>query len=214
MKLTAKSLALGGIGGPVLFTVLTIVCSALRTNYNHQTQFISELGATDTPYAQLMNYLGFIPSGIMIMCLGLAILLALGNRVTCRVGGTFIILFGTGMLLAGVFSCDAGCPENGSLESTIHDRISAVAFLSGAVGTMLMGVSFRHLERWRPMWLYSVLTSIASFYFIIAIIDSAQARTFTGVWQRLLLVTLFMWFAITGYRLFRSDAEGSNRSSG
>jgi hypothetical membrane protein len=207
MKINAKSLALGGIAGPALFTTMTLVCSALRPDYDHGSQFISELGATSTPHAQIMNYLGFIPSGVMILALGLAILLMLGTKASSRVGAIFIMLFGVGMTLAGIFACDAGCPPQGSLESTLHDRISGITFMSAVIGTMLLGIAFRDLDRWRPVWLYSVVTSVASFYFIIAIIDSTQTRSQTGIWQRLLLLTLFLWFGTVGYRLFRSDTS-------
>ncbi len=55
-----KFLALGGITGPILFTLVTIISASLRSDYSHVSQYISELGATGTTNAHLMNFAGFI----------------------------------------------------------------------------------------------------------------------------------------------------------
>ena len=68
-----RHLALGGVGGPLLFSVMTIVTGALRGEYSHLTQFISELGADGTPYSGLMNYAGFVPAGLLIAGFGAAL---------------------------------------------------------------------------------------------------------------------------------------------
>lgn len=73
-----KFLSLGGVAGPVLFTSVTLVCASLRPGYGHISQFISELGASGTPHALLMNLAGFIPSGLMLAALGCR--LASGSR--------------------------------------------------------------------------------------------------------------------------------------
>jgi hypothetical membrane protein len=49
---------LGGVAGPILFSVVVVVSAALRVDYSHIADFISELGATGTPHADLMNYAG------------------------------------------------------------------------------------------------------------------------------------------------------------
>jgi len=47
-----KFLALGGVIGPVLFTLIVLICASLRPEYNHITHLISELGATGTQLTQ------------------------------------------------------------------------------------------------------------------------------------------------------------------
>src|SRR5215217_7662438 len=63
-------LSLAGLTGPLLFTIITLICSSLRPNYDHMNEFISELGATGTSHADLMNFAGFIPSGILMATFG------------------------------------------------------------------------------------------------------------------------------------------------
>jgi hypothetical membrane protein len=55
-----RTLALGGVAGPAIFSVATLACAALRPQYSHLANVISELGATGTSNALLMNYAGFV----------------------------------------------------------------------------------------------------------------------------------------------------------
>ncbi len=58
-----RILLLGGVIGPVLFTLVVVVAAAMRADYSHVHQFISELGATGSSHADFMNYAGFVPAG-------------------------------------------------------------------------------------------------------------------------------------------------------
>jgi hypothetical protein len=196
-------LSLGGLAGPILFTLMTIICSSLRTDYNHINQFISELAATGTSNADLMNYAGFIPSGLMVTAFGVSLLLLLPKSVLGRMGSVLISLFGVGVVLAGSFSCDVGCPpENGSIDNLIHNAVSGPAFLSAIIGIFLLSVKFRRLVFWKRIWVYSLISAIAATVFMILLIISLESPTGKGLWQRLLLATIFLWLAITAVKLF------------
>ncbi|HMG93338.1 MAG TPA: DUF998 domain-containing protein [Chryseolinea sp.] len=202
-KTSLKLPALGGVIGPLLFTVTTLTCAGLRPGYSHIHDVISELGATGTPNADLMNWIGFIPSGIMISFFGLSLMLLLPKKILARSGSVLIIIFGLGMTVVGFFSCDEGCPREGSLENNMHDQISGPIFLCAILGSLLLGFTFRRLPYWRKLWLYSISSAILSFVFLIALIDSLDSFQFTGMWQRLLLLTLFLWFGIVGLNVFK-----------
>ncbi|MEB2781482.1 DUF998 domain-containing protein [Algoriphagus sp. C2-6-M1] len=202
-----RYLALGGIIGPILFTVVIIITASLRRDYNHVSNFISELGAIGTPNAVLMNVAGFLPFGLLIAALGLSLLLLLPKGKGLRIGSFLVFVFGLGVILAGLFSCDAGCPQEGSSANMIHHGVSAIAFLSAIVGSGILGFSFRNLSDWRPLWLFSVINCVISLGFLFAMINSFEAYTHTGIWQRLLLLTLFIWFGTVGLRIYRLAKE-------
>ena len=204
---TLKLFALGGVAGPVLFTLITFICASFRDGYSHIAHFISELGANGTSNADLMNFAGFIPAGILIAFFGVSLILVLPKNFLTRLGSVLITIFGIGMAVVGFFSCDPGCPRVGSLENNIHDQISGPIFISAISGILLLGISFRNLPAWRRFWIYSLLSSLFSFCFIIALINSLQTNTFTGLWQRLLLLTLFVWFGIIGLHIFRLKSD-------
>lgn len=202
-----RYLALGGLFGPILFTSVFLICSSLRPGYDQINKFISELGATGTPNADLMNFVGFIPSGLMIAVFGISQLWLLPKGIVSRIGSTLIILFGVGMATAGVFSCDVGCPREGSFENMIHDQVSGPAFLCGIIGILLLGISFRKIPSWRSLWLYSVISALISLVFIAALINSIESYSLTGTWQRLLLLTIFLWCGTVGLRMFRLERD-------
>ena len=198
--------ALGGLFGPILFTITTLICASLRSDYKHVHDFISELGATGTPNAELMNWIGFIPSGILLATFGLSLTLLLPKQFFARTASVLIILFGVGVTVVGFISCDEGCPRDGSLENNIHDQISGPIFLCAILGCLTLGFVFKRLTDWRRLWLYSICSAILSFCFLIALINSLDSNSFTGIWQRLLLLTLFLWFGTVGlhaYKLWR-----------
>lgn len=56
---TQRLLAICGIIGPILYTIVVITLGLLRPSYNHVTQLISELGEAGSPNAIIMNTAGF-----------------------------------------------------------------------------------------------------------------------------------------------------------
>jgi hypothetical membrane protein len=198
-----KILSLGGILGPDLFISVILICASLRPNYSHVSQFVSELGATGTPNAGLMNYIGFIPSGLMIVSFGISLLILIPKSMTSRIGSVLVTIFGVGMVVVGFFSCDIGCPREGSFENMIHDQISGPSFLSVIIGILLLGISFRKHTLLRNLWVYSVVTGLISFGFMAGLINSIESNYLIGLWQRMLLGTIFLWCAIVAQKMFK-----------
>lgn len=198
---TLKVLALGGIVGPILFTTSTIASAYLRPDYKHLQNFISELGATNTANDALMNFGGFIMCGLLFCCFAIALLLIVTQRFISKFGAFLILVFGIGMLLAGIFSCDPGCPTVGTIESTIHDSVSAITFFSAIIGMLLLGISFRKSKPFKSISLYTIITGILSAVLLLIMINSFESREFTGLWQRLLLLSIFIWTMIVAYHI-------------
>ena len=210
-----RTLTLGGVAGPAIFSVVTLVCAALRPRYNHLTNVISELGATGTLNAPLMNYAGFVPTGLILATFGVAMLRVLPRQRLTMAAAALVTLFGCGIAASGIFSCDPGCPQTGgSLEHVIHDGIAPIAFLCLIVGAAFLGTDFRRLPTWRHLATYSLLTSAFAFVFMVALMSSLETRTLSGLWQRLMIATLFLWCAIIGLRAYRSSASPHSPSKG
>lgn len=207
-----KYFSLGGLFASVLFTLMTIICSSLRPDYDHINQFISELGATNTHYATLMNYAGFIPSGLMIILFAISLLSLLPRSVAGRFGAALVGLFGNGVILAGFFSCDKGCPQDdGSFDNMMHNAVSGPAFLSVIIGILLLAFAFRKPIYWNRFWIYSLISSLVAGVFMILLLSSIESRELTGLWQRLLLATVFLWLSIISINLFRFSVHHGSR---
>lgn len=200
----ARRLAWGGVAGPVLFAAIVLAAASLRPGYSHVESFISELGATGTAYAALLNYAGFVPAGLMIVALGVALAGILPRQRLALAAAALVAIFGAGVAASGVVSCDPGCPQSGgSLENLLHNRIAPLAFLCLIAGAGLLGIQFRRLPAWRALSVYSLLTSGCGLLLLVALASSLDARELTGHWQRLLLAVLFLWCAVVGWRAAR-----------
>lgn len=199
-----RVLALGGVAGPVLFTAMVVLCGALRPDYTHLTQFISELGESGGSRAWLMNFFGFIPSGLFLAVFGASLAYLIPRGLLSVVAAVFIATFGFGVSGAGVYSCDPGCPRQElSAEAALHNAVSVIAFLAGVVGIGLWAYCFRGLASWRSLWRYSAISSAAALVLLLALNASIESRALTGVWQRLFLATLYLWCVVVGLRAFR-----------
>lgn len=200
----ARWLALGGIVGPLLFTVVVVIAALLRPGYDHISSFISALGADGTPRAALMNFGAFIPAGLLLMDFGAGLMLGLPDDRVVKVASVLAMMFGLGIAASGFISCDAGCPNDGSLENTVHNAIAPVSFIGMIAAIAMLGVRFRRWPEWRGLSVYSVITSVLAFAFLAALVSTLESRVRTGLWQRLMLAALFTWCVVVGTRLFRA----------
>ena len=196
-----RTFSIGGVVGPILFVVVIAVAGALRPDYSHISNFISELGATGTSRAWLINYAGFVPAGLMLLGFGLALGHQLRRHHLSPIAAVLVIAFAVGMTTSGIASCDLGCPQGtGTLENRVHDNIAPVAFLSLIIGVAIFGFQVRRIPRWRGLSAYSLLSSAVAFGLMATLVASIEAREFTGLWQRLLLGVLFLWCAVVSTR--------------
>ncbi len=207
-RFAARVLALGGVVGPVQFVWITILCAVLRPGYSHTHHFVSELGATGTAHAWVMNYLGFVAAGLLLCCFGLSAGAMVQPGRGALIGPALVTIFGLGVALSGLFSCDPGCPRaNGSTQNLIHDRLAPLTFLAGSLGPVFLGLHFRRLPHLRRLWLYSVASGALGLVLLAAVASSLESRELTGLWQRLLLAVLFSWCATVSLKLFHAPGD-------
>lgn len=194
-------LGLGGVMGPAMFATMVVVCGAWRPGYSHGAQFISELGAKGTPGAVWMNGLGFLPAGVGVAMLGIALTRHFRGRRLAGVAAALVAGFGVALVTAGVVPCEAGCPQ---AEPTLHDGASVLGFVAALVAFAIFALVFREHEGWRRLSLPSAVASAVGLVLLVGLARSIESRQWTGLWQRLLLATLFLWCAVVGWRTFRA----------
>lgn len=201
--------ALGGIIGPILFTLVVIISAALRPNYNHLHDFISALGASETTTEHFMNFIGFILTGLFMALFGFSLFMYLraSKSFLSIIGALLILAFGLGMITAGIYSCDADCFESVTKEGVIHGQVSAVTFPSVILGILLLGISFRKQVAFRKFMWYTLISAVLAGVFMVNMIGTFETRAFTGLWQRLLLFTVFTWTAVIGLYIYNSRKE-------
>lgn len=85
-----------------------------QPGYSHLRDYISELGANGAPYADWVNYFGFLPIGVLVLfvCFMLPAILP-KNRITIA-ACIFLLSLSIAYVGASIAPCDLGCPAEGS----------------------------------------------------------------------------------------------------
>ena len=206
---TTRWLALGAVTGPIIFTLAWIILVPFNHGYTLNGAQIGEylwisqpvsglgLGAT----APWMNS-AFVISGLLIVVGAVGLFrmipeLSNWDRLWCTF---FLALSGLGLVIDGIFT----------LESFL---MHFFGFLLG-IGTLLVGFvvvgrTLRRIPRWRTIgqwliWASPLTLALALLHF--ATFDYHNVATgIAGLTERLLLIEVFMWFAILGWKAFHGS---------
>jgi hypothetical membrane protein len=204
-----RALWLTGPAAGILFAVSLIGFAAMRTDgYSHATKAVSELGSVGAPSALPFNLLAFIIPGALVVLFGLK--LAMTARP--RTGPYLLIASGLFLALAG-------------LSPAALDDYQATTTLWHVVGAMGAGACWVAALFWtgpllRRRFGLQALGRITPWFglFMLANIGWQIAFQATGLvmpgWgQRIGFFGYFLWLAVTGVLLWRSDAHRQNEAA-
>lgn len=208
-RLPIRLLLLAGMSGPLLFAISVVIVGSLRPEYNHANQFMSELGETGGHFAWVMNYFGFMLSAGLVLIFVLAFRTRLPRTALNSIGTSLLVVFAISMFLAGVFSCDVGCPTSErSVDQKLHDLFSVLAFPAFTAGVFTWGLLLSRTASWRRFGIYSLVTASLSLLLLVAMVRSEASREGTGMYQRLYLGVLFLWLMAMSANQLRKIGNG------
>jgi hypothetical membrane protein len=189
--------ALGGILAPIIFLILVVLASFLRSDYSQTQNFISDLGVGAYAFIQNINFIIF-----GLLSIGLAFGLRLGlpnlNNKSQKFGVWFVILFGLGVMFAGIF------PED-YLSQAPHNLVSSTAFISIILAQLLIWNGLKHEDKniWGRYRTYTLVSGLLSLIFVILLkIAMIYFINYQGAFQRLFLAVPWIWIGITGLKFY------------
>lgn len=201
-KQVIRWLALGGVVGPIPFLSVLTILGFLRPGYSQISQAGSDLGIG--PNAWIQN-LSFLITGLLLIAfaigffLGMDQILQKGWRLTCLV---LLTLAGGGFIFAGIFT---EAPATVMLHWVLGFLL---AFLSPIVVCVIVGRQWRHVSEWRGYGRYSMFTALGVVAFILLSYaffipgSPLSGLQVGGLVERVLLLVVFVWYVIIGWRLF------------
>jgi hypothetical membrane protein len=189
--------AICGISAPVIFTLLVIIASLMRSDYSQTQNYVSDLGVG--PFAFIQN-INFVLFGILtiVMALGLRLSLTDVKNRSTKAGVVFVVLFGLGVMFAGVF------PEN-YLNQVPHNLVSSAAFVSIIAAQLFIWNGLRHEDKttWGRYPTYSLVSGLLSLILVILLkVAMIYFVDYQGAFQRLFLAVPWIWIGITGLKLY------------
>jgi hypothetical membrane protein len=198
--------ALMGLAFPIYF-------AALDPSYDSARNFISELGAAGAPNAALVNWYGFLPTGIVQCGFALFAWLALPRSSFTTLGLLGIFFFAIGYVGAAFFPCDAGCrPEDPSFSQTMHNLTGLLGYLGAP---LFMAILAFASSRWpNGSWLAVIagVGALGSAYGLSGLFDEASGLA--GQAQRILEFSVLAWILAAGCYLLAGGPSAMRAAAG
>ena len=198
--------------GALLFCIVIILAGYFNSGYSHLHQAISELGASDSPLAWMVRWLGFLPLGASFILFASQSRQAFSNRLP----HWLFVLTGIAILLAGIFPTD----PHGRRDtfSGMNHAIAGLVLLSLlSITPLLLAIPCLYRlppKPWVLVFSFLMGASILLFFIMLPNGISPQLIAFHqkilgdyfevwypmhGLHQRLLLFLYFIWLFVFSY---------------
>jgi hypothetical membrane protein len=188
---------------PAWFLVVYGVMSAMRPDYSHTDQAISELGSLDAPNLWAWNILGYILPGLAVALLGLSLKREFSGRGrNAKLPAMAVVAAGLLMALSGAFP--ANMADFKSATTLLHTVGSFGCYVAFLIAGFWLPSIFRKANAWH--WV-----AAPSLVLVLASIATGFLR-FTGmasIGQRITFACFFLWVALLGLALWRANAPGA-----
>lgn len=195
-----------GIIGPLIWLSLIAVAGAMRPEFNHITQYISELGERGSSTEFMMRYGAFEFTGFLYLLFATALPATIQDGWRSALAATLIGFDGIGRIGAGVFACDAGCSGFSSSQE-LHGLFATVGFLSGILATVAWGIAFRRHVRLRGLSWYSIGSGTLALCFLLLMSWDGNPVKTPGLFEHLATGLISLWVMVFALRLMRGAPE-------
>jgi hypothetical protein len=205
MKLQDIALA-SAIAGFGWLIIMVATAGAFYPDYNHISQFMSELGAQGVDNANWVNFGGFLVASIFFL---IAIILSyrfVPKDWVNNLGFGILALFPILMAISAFAPCDFACrPETPSTTHGIHMASALFAYLSAILGLAIL--SF-HAHKWMKTRYLKIFSLSLPVILIALFVNMMPENPYVGLVQRTLEVMIFSWFILIVARI-RQFANGA-----
>ncbi len=188
-----------GFTGPLIISGLTVILGSLYPGYSHISQTISVLGAVDAPHKIIMNTLGFIFLGSLIVIFAMGIEQGIDRKGILWIGPALIIISGITLAMTGVFPGD---PQNIDVtwRGTTHSVFAFITAISFATAPIFIGARQWWDIRWKRYVVYSEVTGIVTLLLsLISSLDVMEPQA--GLFQRISMGVPMIWMMVMSVRL-------------
>lgn len=203
---TTKVLLVCGIVSTIIYVFATILGAIHWQEYSSISQSVSELIAIDAPSAPIVIPL-FLIYSILVFAFGAGVWYSAGTKRMLRVVAVLIIAKEILGVIATLFAPMHMRGIEGSLTDTMHAVLTGI----GVLLCMLPAVGFGAMTFGKGFRIYSIITLLIFLIFgIMAGLDGSkiadnQPTPLIGVWERINILTYFVWIIVFTVNLLKSD---------
>jgi hypothetical protein len=178
---------------------MLLIGGATFPDYDHLSQFISEMGATGAPYSFEVSWYGFAPIGVFMGAFAIFAWLAAPRSVLFTLGLAGIFAFAVGYVGTAVYPCDYGCrPENPTATHQMHLLFGLVSYLFAPLMLLLLGLAVRKWPKAGWLFVVGIVGAIAS---LAGLMTFDPDSPLVGLSQRVLEASVLTWIVACGLYL-------------
>lgn len=175
-----------GILGVVAGFAFPIYFGALDPTYDPTRDFISELGDATARDAWAVNWIGFLPTGVLLTAFACLAWGTLPRSTATALAMIGVILFAAGYVGAAFFPCDSGCEgTTSSFSQQMHYATGLPGYFLAPVTMLLLGSAARQWPGGAWIAPLAFLGAIGTLAGLSGTVDTFESDT-PGLWQRLL----------------------------
>lgn len=193
-----------GIASPVLWLGLIAFAGALRPDFSHLTNYISELGERGSATEAWVRGAAFEFTGFLYLCFAAAVLSTLQRGPAVTIACLLIALEGIGRMGAGVFPCDPGCVQVSETQA-LHRLFATVGFCSGILAAILWGILFRRLAQLRSLCWFSIGSGMVALVSLLLMSWEGNPFGAPGLLEHVATGVLSIWLFVFAARLVRME---------
>lgn len=176
---------------------------AQQPHYSDAAQYLSELGATDAPYAVWANYFGFLPVGVLVAAVCLLIPVVLKPSALVVVASVLLLGVSAGYLGAVLMPCDPGCAaRDNPTQQALHDFFALLEYIGAILALFTFAWAFKVRSRPGLAVLSLIAATLVVSGFLLMI--GADWQMSRGLWQRVADYSIFVWMLVVSIVLIRS----------
>lgn len=196
--MTNKLAALCGLLGAAWIVFGAWIGGMAYPGYDHTSQFISELGAIDSPFGETFSRLGFLPAGILLCAFAFLAWRASPKSVLATLGFIGVALFYFGYVGAGFYQCDAGCrPDEPSHSQIMHNMSGLLGYFLAPATLVFLGLAAR---KWPNPGVLPILGYVGATLALLSLALFSPSFAFVGLVQRVLEAAMLIWVLTFSFR--------------
>ena len=196
-------LAICGMAGPVLYTLMWILGGILRPDYSHVRDDVSKLIAVDAPRKRFFD--GFIiTSSVLLFVFYLGLHWGINNGQGSFIGPLLLVISGfLGVLVALFFPLDAG-GEIITLTGKMHLTLVVLSGLLTISAMVALWLRLEAVEGWSTFATYSLVTAVVTL--ILMVISGVFIKSrFRGLLERFGVTPFQVYYFVLGLMVFLTN---------
>jgi hypothetical protein len=198
-----KLLLACGLSAPILYVITVIAGAALRPDYSHITNAISELLSNGAPNKVLLDLI-FNIYGALLLLFAVGGYLALKEAPhICRAAMVVFIAIQIFSFSWGFFPMDAsGAPA--TFAGVIHNTIGGIVAFSAIMMPLMMGFGMRRVGGSQAYAAFALTASAIIFCSgLLGIILAGQGIPVFGLFERITIGSYEIWIFVTATKLLK-----------